>query len=190
MADSDANPSSELSPEVRARILDHLRRAIAAEEEGHAFYVGAAAHTENALAKQVLESLAEDERHHVEIVKQRFQSLERGEPFGDVDVLAEELHAEEREMASLGRALRRRARFLPPNPTALQIYRAAIEFEKDGVHLYQDLAAEAAHPMERRFFELLHEMEQDHLEILDNTLHYLEDPEHYLSMHERWLVEG
>lgn len=190
MAMSNDDDRSELDSKSRARILGHLQRAITSEEEGWAFYHAAAERMQEPLARQVLESLAEDERHHVDIVKQRFRSIERGEAFGDVEALLAERRAEESEQLEIGQAMRRARRPLPITATVRQVYRAAIEFERDGALLYEELAADAVLPMERKFFELLREMEREHLEILDNTLHYLEDPEHWLSIQERWLVEG
>jgi rubrerythrin len=68
--------------------------------------------------------------------------------------------------------------------------KAGIEFETKGEKLYAELAKACENVAERTFFAFLSGIEREHRLSLTDTLHYLEDPESWLTTHERGGLDG
>ena len=61
--------------------------------------------------------------------------------------------------------------------------------EKNGVILYDRLYKETADQFAKKFYSFLSEMEQEHYELLDNTLSYIQRPSNYYLLEEGWTLD-
>jgi rubrerythrin len=66
----------------------------------------------------------------------------------------------------------------------------AITFEAKGTKFYADLAASCVNPMEKNLFEFLSQIEREHHLSLTDSLEYLKNPEDWMKLHERSLLDG
>jgi len=61
--------------EAGRKLLEALRKAIEAEQEGYGFYLMAARATEDAQGRRVFQALADEELHHAAYLKSQYQSI-------------------------------------------------------------------------------------------------------------------
>jgi rubrerythrin len=73
--------------------------------------------------------------------------------------------------------------------TELEVYKKAIEFEKNGVKMYDRLLNETEDEKASEFYAFLRDMEQDHADVLDNTFQYLKDPDNWYLQQEGWTLD-
>ena len=69
-------------------------------------------------------------------------------------------------------------------------YKAAMGLEKSSYSFYKDLFNRSTDPQAKKFFEFLMGEENNHYELLSETLEYLNDPKDWYREKERWVVEG
>ena len=158
-----------------------LEYAIQMERDGRAFYDDAAAATTNPLGKKMFEGLAADERDHEQVLlkvaaelavafsgelpKQRLVTL-----FG---TLGEELRQQfEADMADT--AVVEKARVM----------------ERASVAHYATMGQQAGRDADQAVFERLRLEETQHVEILENTLSYLNDTGHWFLWDEGSILDG
>ncbi len=173
-------------------LIADVKLAIDLEKKGFEFYSQTAAKTNNPLAAAVLASLADREMVHLERIKRFYQELTGTKELKSdwlkgvlvsptkqellrpiVDKLKDHL---EQKFAS--------------NADTNEAYKVAEGLEKDSYDLYLKLANEYPDPVTKQFYAALAKEEQQHFEILDETLQYLNRPGDWFREKERWLVEG
>jgi rubrerythrin len=152
------------------------------EMDGIKFYTKAAAQAANPQGRMLFESLAADEKRHLQIV----EKISKG--FG-VDVSAMPMPADsiktvftnarekigEEEMVAAGEK---------------EAIRYAQGMEKDSYDLYVRCADQAEGAQEQTIFARLAEEENQHYVILDNTLEYLEQNAKWMLWDEYGLLTG
>lgn len=133
-----------------------FKKAILNEVEGYEFYKMAAHNAEDEMSKRLLNEMANEERDHLEWLRDVFQKL------GGVD--------EDRFKLSLMDTPVSPNIFTwdnvsVKNPSlAVSIFGMAMTFERESVALYQDAMADSEDENAKRVFEILLKWEKGHLE--------------------------
>ncbi|MFW6163135.1 MAG: ferritin family protein [Planctomycetota bacterium] len=157
-----------------------LDYAIQLERDGQTYYSDAASNTSNPLGQKMFESLAADERRHEAILRQvaREMDIELPEdtPKQRIVTLFDEL----------GPAMRQE---LGAEPGDTDVVRKAIDMEKRSVELYADQREKAEAEADRALYARLVLEEQQHMDILQNTLTYLEDSGHWFLWDEQAILD-
>jgi rubrerythrin len=141
--------------------LDILKEAILLERRGQAFYHQVAAGVANQAIKEFFETMAEEERRHIEILEAQFRSYDQAQVFEKLEAgvndgttladmvltpdLMEQIGAAGYEAAAIS---------------------AAILMEEKAVTLYSQRAAAAQDTDERNLYQWLADWEQGHLRFL------------------------
>lgn len=142
--------------------------ALTMELDGVANYKELAAKTVHPDLKAVLEGLAAEERRHYDIIK-----AAQG---GEWGIVPEQpaLSAVPNVFADKTFDLADQARTIPRlKAEPIDLYRAALDREKESVSLYQELAQKAASPEEKSLCQKLREEEEKHVELMDNIVEML-----------------
>jgi rubrerythrin len=69
-------------------------------------------------------------------------------------------------------------------------YKAAMLLEKGSYDFYKDLFGKSTDAQAKIFFEFLMGEENNHYELLSETLEYLNAPKDWYREQEKWIVEG
>jgi rubrerythrin len=73
--------------------------------------------------------------------------------------------------------------------TDIEVYQEAIDFEKNGVEMYDKFYNEMQDDGARKFYAFLRDMEQEHADVLENTFQYLKDPDNWYMQQEGWTLD-
>jgi rubrerythrin len=157
-----------------------LEYAIKMEQDGQVYYTCAAAKTANPLGKRMFESLAEDERRHETVLRQ--MAAERKVTVAD-DLPKRRLVT---LFGKLGRELRRQ---VDAGADDTRVIEKAIEMEKASEAHYRTQARQAGSTSGQALYERLALEESQHVDILNNTLTYLNDTGHWFVWDEKALLD-
>jgi rubrerythrin len=160
-----------------------LELAIQTERDGIAFYSNAADKTADELGKKMFLSLVSDEKRHLAVLQKI--SCEEDVCIADLgDVMPKK---------------RLKTIFSDSNATAgaddtkesdVAALAIAMEMEKKGYEQYARAAKEAEDPEIKRIYERLAAEEEEHWEILNETLSYLEDTGNWYMWDEYSFPQG
>lgn len=157
----------EPTPEV----LKAIETAIQIEKEGLAFYTEAASQTNDPKGKKMFQTLARDERNHLELFENAHEALLRRATW---------LSPEEVQLVSPRRSLRQ-----PVFPTRdaaeavdvpehhLAALRRGIQAEEDSITFYSEQMERTADPDGKAMYAYLIEQEEGHRTILQGEYDYL-----------------
>ncbi|NQT87381.1 ferritin family protein [bacterium] len=162
-------------------IENPLEYAIQLEKDGLAFYSEAAENTESILGRKMFESLAGDETRHIAILENIAKLI-------NVEI-AEETPKERivTLFSTLGPEMREQ---LGANPSDTDVVEKALATEKRAVEFYEEQAREIADMDHKVIFMRLADEERQHVEILQNTLMYLNDTGHWFLWNEQGMLDG
>lgn len=173
-------------------LIADTKLAIELEKKGYDFYTKTAAKTDNPLARSTLLSLAEREMEHLNKVKEFYEDLA-----GEKKLASDWLKGVEvppRKEDLLVPILKKLSDSLDKEfKTEADIneaYKIAEGLEKDSYDLYNKIAKESDNDVAKKFYAALAKEEQEHFEILEETLQYLNNPGDWFKKEERWIVEG
>jgi len=158
-----------------------LDYAIQLEQDGQQFYTEAAASTSCVLGKKMFESLAADEHRHEEILRGVAAAMHVSVA-GDMP--------KERLVtlfAELGPGLKAE---LGADPDDTKVIEKAVDMELASVELYDGRAAKAAAEADKALYARLADEERQHVDILRNTLMYLNDTGHWFLWDEQAMLDG
>jgi rubrerythrin len=148
--------------EIGKQLLDALRQAITAEQEGYGFYLMAAKSTQDDQGRTVFQALAEEELHHAAYLKAQYRALaETGHI--DAQVQLGRPHALAGSSPIFSPALRARIGEAHFEMSALGV---GVHLEQSAIDFYRAQAQRATDPAVRRFFEELAEWERGHHDAL------------------------
>jgi rubrerythrin len=141
-----------------------LLAAIQFETDGRAFFLEAATKTSDFFGRIIFTSLADEERDHIERIHAIDRSLrDHGTwPPRQDRAGGKEGNIFEEARHRLDETIRDRT-------DDLEAVKLAMGLEQNGIEFYSDLAAKAADPREREFYQRLAAEEKRHLEVLENT---------------------
>lgn len=167
--------------------LDALDVALENEMKEREFYLTNAKRTSNPLGKEMFQQIADDELEHYERLKELHVQWEKEEQW------PETLPLKVRGTTVrnvLDRVIKGRESMPPGDEDDLKALRVAIEFEAKGVEFYARLRDLVSDPREKKFFELLSGIEQEHYTSLKETEELLTDPESWYRLKERHIFDG
>jgi len=161
--------------------VDPVQYAIQMEHDGEAFYSEAAANTQNPLGKKMFESLAADERRHGQTVRAIA---------GGMGVSMEGDMPKQRLVTLFGQLGPQLAAELGAEPDDSKVIEKALEMEQASVELYQEQAGKAQAEADRALYQRLAQEESQHIDILRNTLAYLNDTGQWFLWDEQAMLDG
>lgn len=166
------------------RMLEALKRALKFEDDGVAYYEKAMEETSDPLALDILKTLRDEEVKHKGRIKRIYDGVSSGGSWVNEDPGA--------PMPTFENVFERMGG--KPASGTFQTEKAAmehaLEIESSGRGMYQNLASDAASDAERQFYERLADEENDHLQIIQDSLEYFEDPQGWFQKHERGTLDG
>ena len=163
-----------------------LKVAIETEEDGLDMYNAAAEKAENPIAKKMFEGLAEDEKHHLEMIKAiaeymglegMWQAAREGTPTDRLETIFTKAREEVVEKEA-------------PTADEFQALGRAMKFEKNGHDYYVEAAEKATDEDAKELFERLAQEEDEHYRILESTREYLDRTGEWFLSDEWGLLSG
>ncbi|MBF0506058.1 MAG: ferritin family protein [Nitrospirae bacterium] len=161
--------------------MNAIEISIRMETDAIKFYGEAAGRTSHPVGKKMFLSVVEDEKRHLEMLRTLFRGLDltinNVSPMRNVKTVFEELKDEmmQRVEASVDE---------------LEVFKIAMNMEKEGVEFYKKTLTEAKTEKERMLFkQLIHEEEQ-HFAIFQNTYSFMSDTGNWFMWDEHSIVDG
>lgn len=151
---------------MKGSAMETLDFALQMEKEGFEFYQQAAQKVTDPAAKNMLLSLAQDEKRHQQFINQmKEQKLAKlqGTPLKGVKNVFQQLDEQDRPFAD-------------ENANLTTVLQTALDIETKSVDLYYKLASESDDPQQKEFFNTLEEEEIQHEKLIRLTLQYLDKP--------------
>ena len=164
-----------------------LRLAIKFEKEGREFFLQAAERTGHPLGQRLFQSLANDELVHLRRVTEIFEALEKKQ---DWPQPPGPKHQPKTFHTIFAEAKEHLKEIVQPQADEIEALKLGLELEERGYKFYQNLAQNASSTPEREFFQELAAAENDHYQIIQNTIKYLEKPEDWYADQEDQIYEG
>ncbi len=151
------------------------------ETDAIGFYTEAAGRTAYPAGKKMFETVAEDEKKHLEIVNRLLEGLDIHDedvpPMKDIRTVFEEMKDEMMERVKA-------------TSDELEAFSIAVRMEKEGVEFYRKLLSEARTEKEKKLFGKLLRAELLHYDIFENTYNFLRDTGNWFMWEEHSIVDG
>lgn len=161
--------------------MNSLEIAKKMETDAILFYVEAAGKTKHSAGKKMFESIAEDEKRHVEMISQVIEGLQitpqDATPISRVKTVFESLRG---DMMSK----------IEASEDELEALNIAMQMEKEGVEFYKQLLSETKSEKEKALFQRLIHEEEQHYTMFSNTYQFLLDTGNWFMWEQKGIVEG
>lgn len=165
--------------------------ALQFEEEGHRILLDARDKATHPLSKAAFEFLANEELKHIETIKAFAGSLEGVGEFNasTLGTPITKRQAGER-IRTIFEKLRERLNSTGREAIEerLDIYDAAMEMERRGYQLYEDIANKSEDETTRKLCRFLAGEEACHFELIQDTREFLKQPDAFMAIEERWMT--
>lgn len=145
---------------LEVNFMNVLEFAINMELDGEKYYNDQAENTKDTALKTVFLMLAKDEKSHAEILQKKSNKL----------LFELEPNETLSETKNLFKGIKHFKSEIKQIPNQLDLYRVALEKEKESINLYEKLLLEAADDESKNLFNYLIKQEKDHYEILDELV--------------------
>lgn len=171
--------------------LEALQLALKTEEEGYKMYKAAADLDIGSLTRAMFAQLAKDELLHKDLIKRFYTQLKEAGSWKELSEKDRDYTASKKGMKTIFSDALKAAKKggLDFTATDNDAYRKAIEFEKNGMEMYDRLYNKTSDPAARQFYAFLREMEREHMEILERAVQYLNSPDNYYLLEEGWTLD-
>jgi len=168
--------------------VEILENAIAFEEEGMTFFQRRAEKAPSVLERNLFTSLAKDEAGHKASLVRMRDDLQRENsidalPEVDDDHILNVRQIFQQSMAEVNDPYEYQHE-------ELEILNGAMEVERRGYHLYNDVAKAVTSERARAIFRGLAAEEQNHYSLLKNTYDYMADPEGFAGFDGNAMLDG
>ncbi len=175
-----------MSDEI-SQLTEILDKAIAFEEEGISFFSERAETTASPMERNILRSLAHDERDHKAYLLELKEELRRN---SRLDGLPGDSHSYRGPRQVFEEAMAKADD--PHDPAAEEITTldGALEVERRGYAMYTGAAARVGNERARALLLHLARQEQNHYELLRNTRDYMTDPAGWHGYDESPMLDG
>lgn len=174
-----------------ADVCDVMRTAISMEEDSERFYREAAEDSENPLAQNTFEALADWEVEHRKLLQDVFdraQATDACPALSDLDIEESDV---KKAAAGIFDAAREQVSGEPEASEALnRAYAAAMAKERAAIEFYRSQIADTDNENEVQLYEFLLGQERGHLELLATTEEYLNDTKYWHFKEEMWMATG
>ncbi|AFM00233.1 MULTISPECIES: ferritin family protein [Desulfitobacterium] len=151
--------------------MNALEFAIKMELEGERYYREQAEINQGNSLKSIFLMLADDEKMHAQILEKKANKL-------DYSLEPNETLATAKHVFSNKDRIKNEIKEIP---SQIDVYRAAMENERESIHLYQKCASEAADEETKALFEYLILQEEDHYAVLDRLISLLSHAEEWVE---------
>jgi rubrerythrin len=161
MENKKVSPRREMMLEKGTQLLRVLKQAIKAESEGYYFYQMAGEKSKDPNAKEIFNSLAQDELDHGSVLKGLYHTIMKKSEFKF------DHRRHHRSNSNSGSpetifSVKFKNR-IKQNNFAISAIRIAQMLEKDAIKFYSQHAKKSKHPELKSLFNFLVEWETDHL---------------------------
>lgn len=161
--------------------MDALEIATKMETDAIKFYTEAERKTQYPAGKKMFQTIAEDEKRHLEMLRQMVKGLQiTHKDVSPVKNVKTVFEAMKNEMM----------RRVEVTSDELEAFKIAMQMEKEGVEFYKKTLKGAQKDKERALMERLIGEEQQHYELFSNTYQFLSDTGNWFMWEERSIVEG
>ena len=161
--------------------MNSLELARKMEHDAISFYTEAANRTGAAVGKKMFETIAEDERHHLEMIEQVIRGLQITHAdvhaLGNVKTVFEGMRSEMMQRVEATR-------------DEMEAFKIAMQMEKEGVDPYKTILTDTTTDRERALLNRLIEQEERHYDIFSNTYQFLADTGNWFLWEELGILEG
>jgi len=165
---------------------DVLESALKLEEDGRDFYLEMASKAPNEYAQKTFESFAEDEKKHIEWLREisdpeaNFTHSDRQEVsriYGRLQSIFSGIPEEKRDG-------------LASEEDDIILIDLAIDKEEESIQAYSEWADQAEDEEIRKLFAILVDFEKNHRKLLNNVKNYLESSGDWFMSEEQWIFDG
>ncbi len=168
---------------MREELQQAVQKARKLEIAGAEFYTDLAEQCSNTAAEQMFQSFAKDEKRHLRVVKKLAEGV--GVDVDELPMPRDEIRTLFTEMSGEG----------PQEPAEAdaderEAIREAMQVETRSYKLYHQSAEDAEDEQTRKLFERLAREENQHYEMLENTLEYLSNNPRWFLWKEWALIVG
>jgi len=151
------------------------------------FYKNEAKRSNNQLASEMFNKLADEEKEHMtRIAELNDKLISEGKWPKDVAIQVRDTNVRrvlDEMVAKTGSSGNH-------DDDDVKALEKAVEFEAKGALFYADMSRTCQNPMEKNFFEFLSRIEREHQLSLADSLAYLKDPEGWMMQHGRAGLDG
>jgi len=161
--------------------MDALEMAMKMETDAISFYTEAAARTSSPIGRKMFQTIAEDEKRHLEMISQIIKGLQVTHkdvsPLKNVKTVFESMKSD--MLKKVG-----------ATTDELEAFKIAMQMEKEGKEFYQKTLTVAKTDKERALLKQLIQEEEQHFAIFANTHEFLQNTGNWFMWEERGIVEG
>ena len=151
------------------------------------FYISQSKKTDNPVGKKMFETIAQEEDEHYQKLKEIHKKLEQtGKWPKEVSTVINETNIRE-SLKELPSIVDQTFNSTADDKEAIKI---AIAFEKEAHVFYANLKKEAEDAQEKSFFGHLADIEWEHMQSLEDTLAFFEDPAAWYANSEKSQLDG
>ncbi|HPD57670.1 MAG TPA: ferritin family protein [Smithellaceae bacterium] len=167
--------------------ISALEFALENEQKEREFYLANARRTKNMAGKNMFKQIADEEKEHYEMLKKLHEKWQQQKKWPQTVPL----RVKKSLTASILKAMAgKKAAKIAGNDEDLKAIRTAIDFEARGVSLYTKLEKQSTDLKEKAFFQLLANVERQHLLSLRDTEQFLTDPSTWFENMEKPVLDG
>lgn len=168
-------------------MLKALETAIEMEKDSKECYLGTIKATENSIAKELLQSFAEEEDIHQHKFVEIYNAIRANRTWPDLD-LSPESGKKFKEL--LNNTCIAIGTDSTANATPIHIFDTSIDKEDTNYNFYREKASESVFESERSFYSALALEEREHYLILVDYKEFLENPAGWFTTSEHWSEDG
>jgi len=151
--------------------MNILENAISLENEGEKYYRQQADMNQGNQLYKICIMLADDEKKHAEILRNKLNSLPYALENSALDDQYKQMFKDNKQFIVESKQ----------QPSQLDFYRKATELEMKSIHLYTDLLLQSVDKNEKELFEYLISQEKKHYEVLDGLSEMLRNSEEWIE---------
>lgn len=167
--------------------LNALEVALANEMKEHEFYLKNAERTDNPAGKAMFAQIAAEELEHYQRLKQLNETWSKQQKWPETVPLK----VKETNVSAILKDMVKKASQMPKGDADdLKAIRTAIDFEANGAVFYAKLRDDCTDPGEKKFFNLLADIEHEHYVSLKDAEELMTDPVSWYQNREKTGLDG
>ena len=173
-------------------LVTDTKLSIELEKKGYDFYVYTAANTTNPLAAATLNSLADRELEHLVRIKEFYLDITGAKKLQADWLKGIDLFPSKKELLTqiINKLRDSLDKKFETQEDINDLYIIAEGLERDSYNLYTKITGESSDETTKKLYSALAKEEQEHFDILDESMQYLNRPGDWFKEQERWIVEG
>jgi len=166
-----------------------LTKSLTMEKRGYEFYKKASRKCTSKFGKKVFDSLAKDERYHVEAITKFFLTFTESNKTPAAEAVFTKTRDED-NLIVFGKSAIKLLEGISDDSDEFKAYEFAMKFEKEGYDYYKKVFDSVSDVNARALYEFLLGEEKRHYDLISNTYRYLKDPGAWFAEEEKPIVEG